>query len=586
MASYAEYIIKMRDQFSAPMKNIQSALNKTDLAVGKVNNDLSKTKDQTVRAANGFNRLKNAVGAYVGVASAVASIKAAAQMQGMEVSINALSGSAKEGGKNLDFISGLSDKLGLDLVAATEGFKLLQGGFMGTGVQGEKLRKVFEGVASASSVMQLGADKQKLVFLALGQMAAKGKVSSEEMRQQLAESLPQAMAVGAKSMGMSIAQFQKAMEAGKIASADFLPKFSAELQRDVAPGVAAASQSLTANLNRMGNEFLRLKVSIGDALSPVIPPLLDLMKRIGDSFSSNKGMLKGFMETIASFIPMLTEIGKRVGLFLGTFLLVNTAIKLGRIAVAAYTLTMGLLRGGMIGVAVAAKTMKASLVSSGVGIVVVLAGELVGWLMRMEERTGGVSAAFKGLSAWISTLYENMKLLFNADSYKGILTFFNKFGNVISELGSILHELVTAPLSKIPSLIKDVPSRLKTAIDIVPKENKDNVKFQSMSGAFNKAFNEGLKGKADGLKLPIPSAAQEVGGDPTGVGGAPQAVGGGLPASKVSGAAPKVFNINIEKLVENMSITTETMKEGAQDVRKMIEDALTQALGNVKSFAV
>lgn len=55
--------------------------------------------------------------------------------------------------------------------------------------------------------------------------------------------------------------------------------------------------------------------------------------------------------------------------------------------------------------------------------------------------------------------------------------------------------------------------------------------------------------------------------------------------TKITAAAPKVFNININNLVETFNVTSTTIKEGAIDVRKQIEQALAEALTDVQALA-
>lgn len=50
----------------------------------------------------------------------------------------------------------------------------------------------------------------------------------------------------------------------------------------------------------------------------------------------------------------------------------------------------------------------------------------------------------------------------------------------------------------------------------------------------------------------------------------------------ITGAAPKTFNINIDKLVEQFNVNTENLTEGAADVKKQITLALAEALADVQ----
>lgn len=66
--------------------------------------------------------------------------------------------------------------------------------------------------------------------LALQQMAAKGVVSMEELRRQLANALPGAFTLSAKAMGVSERQMIALVSSGQLLASDFLPKLAKELQ--------------------------------------------------------------------------------------------------------------------------------------------------------------------------------------------------------------------------------------------------------------------------------------------------------------------------------------------------------------------
>ena len=52
--------------------------------------------------------------------------------------------------------------------------------------------------------------------------------------------------------------------------------------------------------------------------------------------------------------------------------------------------------------------------------------------------------------------------------------------------------------------------------------------------------------------------------------------------SSVSSAAPKQFNINIEKLVEKLEVVSNTVTEGATEIKEQITQALLEAVADVE----
>ena len=120
-------------------------------------------------------------------------------------------------------------------------------------------QQVFKGVASAAASMNLSTEETNGVLLALSQIAGKGKVSMEELRGQLGERLTPAMAIAAKSMGVTTAELEKMVENG-IAAEDFLPKFGAAMEE-----AFGGTESASASVNRLKNRLDELMLKFGEA---------------------------------------------------------------------------------------------------------------------------------------------------------------------------------------------------------------------------------------------------------------------------------------------------------------------------------
>ncbi|MDF7813606.1 tape measure protein [Hymenobacter sp. YC55] len=228
-----------------------------------------------------------------GVMGGMDLVRDTAQLTGMDNAIKFASGSAQEGSKNLQFLQTTSDRLGVSLLASKEGFRTLTGSMMGTKLQGEGTRKIFEDVATATTVMGLDGENAKGVYLALGQIMSKGKVQAEELRGQIGERIPGAFKIAADAMGMTQAQLNKTMDDGKLMSEDFLPKFSAQLRKVFGPGLAQAMNALPAQIARFDNEWLKTKTVLVEA---ALPAVISLMSNV-----------RGLMETVRDATRFVQE---------------------------------------------------------------------------------------------------------------------------------------------------------------------------------------------------------------------------------------------------------------------------------------
>ena len=274
------YTLNLKDYFKKTMLGAQQETAKLDGGMGKLGSTISKIGTGIV-AAFAFSKIKDFV---MGVVTATAS------MTSFQNAIIASSRTQGEGRANLAFLNREVDRLGLNLDAAQKGYKTFAGAVMSSNIQGAKSNKIFRQVSEAATVLGLSAEQTEGSFLALGQMISKGTVRAEELTGQLAERIPGAFQIGASAMGLSTKELGDKMRAGLISSEDFLQKLGDELERILGSKLGAATNSLTSNLNRLGNEWTRLKANIGESQTGIISSTL----------SWTNSVLKNFNEVIAN----------------------------------------------------------------------------------------------------------------------------------------------------------------------------------------------------------------------------------------------------------------------------------------------
>lgn len=109
---------------------------------------------------------------------------------------------------------------------------------------------------------------------------------SEEIKSQLAERLPGALNVAAKSMDMTVAEFLKQMELGAIKSEEFIPRFSKALNEFADPAYRANLEKTNFQFKRLSSEFTLFKekvwkAGLGDILNSTFRTLRHLLEAIG-----------------------------------------------------------------------------------------------------------------------------------------------------------------------------------------------------------------------------------------------------------------------------------------------------------------
>ncbi|MDP3831013.1 MAG: phage tail tape measure protein, partial [Ignavibacteriaceae bacterium] len=165
----------------------------------------------------------------------------------------------------MDYLRKTTNVLGLEFGSTAVMYAKFAAAARGTSMEGRNTQKVFESIGKASTVMGLSAADTQGVMLALTQILSKGSVQAEEIRGQLGERLPGAFAIAARAMGVTTAEFSKMLELGQVVSADFLPKFAAQMEKEVAGSFDKASQSMQASLNRMSNAWLEFKQTVASS---------------------------------------------------------------------------------------------------------------------------------------------------------------------------------------------------------------------------------------------------------------------------------------------------------------------------------
>ncbi|BBD69525.1 hypothetical protein Mfla_2689 [Nostoc commune NIES-4072] len=194
--------------------------------------------------------------------------KAFVELDRLKTALNFASGGTAGGAQNLAFVRKTVDDLKVPLKASAEGFTSLAASARNSALEGKGTREIFLGISQASTVLSLSAEDTQGTILALSQMISKGKVSSEELRQQLGERLPGAMGIAARAMGLTEVEFTRLLDTGQILSQDFLPKFAKQLQAEFGDAAKDASGNAQSAIFGVQNAFLSLQQGIGEGVAP------------------------------------------------------------------------------------------------------------------------------------------------------------------------------------------------------------------------------------------------------------------------------------------------------------------------------
>ena len=316
-------------------------------------------------------------------------------------------GDVAQAGRELEFVVGTSNKLGLSLDVLARNYGKFGAAARASGLGAAQTREIFLSTAEAASVLGLSGEELHDILIAIQQMASKGVIMSEELKHQLGDRLPGSFAIAAKAAGMTEQAFNKALEQGEILAGDFLPKFAAELRQAVAGSLPAAEDSMRALLNRLENAWtdfkLRLaKAGVFDAVEAELRRFLNTLSTMADS-----GELTGFVERLGAllgnavaFLERATEAAIK---FNGALI---ALAEYGAIALIGSKLAGGLgaATTAMTGAAGAAAVLGRGLSLLRGGLVGLAVFETVKELAALDERLHGASRAAEGYARILANL--------------------------------------------------------------------------------------------------------------------------------------------------------------------------------------
>lgn len=222
-----------------------------------------------------------------------------------------ISGTAAQAVREFQFVKDAAKDLGLNFASAADGYRKFALAARDTAIEGDKARAIFTAVSKASSVMGLSAEESQGVFLALGQMISKGTVQAEELRGQLGERLPGAFQIASRAMGVTTAEMGKLLETGQVLADDFLPRFGAQLEKELGKKAADSANTAQGAINQLDSAWTQLKQTFaqagaGDAAAGQLRILADGITRLGQDMQVAEAEGGGFFRTyIAGFTSLL-----------------------------------------------------------------------------------------------------------------------------------------------------------------------------------------------------------------------------------------------------------------------------------------
>ncbi len=281
------------------IRSVEGTLTMSDKAARLFSNSMGQiTAGNIIADAVGYlvNKVKELGAAFLG---------AIVDGDQMRRGLNAIYKDAGITAAQIEFLRRASSESGVAFGQLSGEFVKFSASMKMSNIPLEQSNDLFRAVTAATAALGLGTEATSGTLNALGQMASKGTVSLEELRAQLGDRLPGAMGLTAKGLGITEAELVKLVEAGGLATRDFIVPFTKALGE-----LKGESDGLVPAFDRLKGTLTEVAQGMGDAGATSI--LTGTLKVLG-----------GFVASLALGLSTLVE-----GLFLVGSAAVATAASL------------------------------------------------------------------------------------------------------------------------------------------------------------------------------------------------------------------------------------------------------------------
>lgn len=243
------------------------------------------------------------------------------QLERLRLGLGTIYKSTDTASAQIDFLRNSANAAGVSVGAITDSFVKFAASTTSANIPIEQTNALFAAITRAAGTLGLSGDKVNHMLDALSQIAAKGTVSMEELRQQLGDSLPGALSLTAKGLNLTDAELIKLVESGGL------------LARDLFPALTSSLKALGGQINTTQSQWERLKnaltetsqaagdsgwtdlmrfglKALGAAVAAVVLPL-QALSEIFFGLIRAAGILAGAITTLSNPMQALGELAEQ-----------------------------------------------------------------------------------------------------------------------------------------------------------------------------------------------------------------------------------------------------------------------------------
>lgn len=242
------------NQLERELRAVNGQLTAADRLAGLFKNSLGQITAGNI-IADGVGYLVNKVKEM-----GVAFVAAIVQIDQLRRGLTAVYGSALTAAAQIVFLKNTANAAGVAFGSISQAFVKFSAATRSANIGLTTTNELFAAVTRTASTLGLSGEEVTGMLEALGQMASKGTVSLEELRQQLGDRLPGAISLTAQGLGLSEAALIKLVESGGLAARDLFPALTRALNT-----MKGSTDGLVPSWERLKNALTEAAQTAGDA---------------------------------------------------------------------------------------------------------------------------------------------------------------------------------------------------------------------------------------------------------------------------------------------------------------------------------
>ena len=221
-------------------------------------------------------------------------ITANANIESMRLGLTSIYEDAGTAADQIEFLQGAADRAGVSFNDISNAFTKFSASAKFSNIPLSESNALFGELSRVAGVLGLSTVKAEQALEAVSQIAAKGTVSMEELRQQLGDAIPGATALTAKGLGITTEELFRLVEAGQLSAREFFPAFTKALA-----DIQGESNTLTAAWARLQNAISIAFQKLGDAgVTNALKDALNGLASVVRVVSDNMGVLTASAEAL------------------------------------------------------------------------------------------------------------------------------------------------------------------------------------------------------------------------------------------------------------------------------------------------